>query len=773
MKKLIKKEIEFGGRTLSLEYGELAGQANGSVLARYGDTVVLATATSEKAKEDIGYFPLTVDYVERLYAGGIIKGSRFVKREGRPSDEAILNGRLIDRSIRPLFPKDYLDEVQVVLMVLSVDRENDPAVLGVIGASAALACSDIPWEGPIAAVRVGRVTPEKGSAELRLNPTAAEIEVSDFDLIISGKLDEIVMVEGGANEVPEEEILKAVEFSQKSLTPIIKLITELAEEIGTAKKEIEVDPQVKHMMEDLRGFALAPLKEITEKATNKEEFSEKQAELNEKVLKKFEGTYQKAAMATGLGDLTKEAVRELLIKDGKRTDGRKFDEVRPLHIRVGVLPRTHGSALFQRGETQVLTTATLGSTSLEQILEGPAGETTKRYMHHYYFPPFSTGEVGRIGTPGRREIGHSALAEKALDRMIPSVEEFPYAIRLVSEVLSSNGSTSMASTCGSTLALMDAGVPIKSPVSGVAMGLVTDGKVFRVITDIAGVEDQCGDMDFKVAGTEKGVTAVQMDMKVKGLPHKVMVEALADARKARLGILKEMLKVLDKPREKLSQYAPKVATIKVPIEKIGEVIGPGGRMIRRLTEQTGTEIDIDDDGTVSITGPDEEKVQEARKLVDDLTREVQVGEIFEGTVQRIMDFGAFVEILPGKEGMVHVSELAYSFVAKPTDVVQIGDKIKVKVIEIDAMGRINLSKKALEKPPEGHQERPREDRGGPSGPPRPGGRPFRPGGFGGGSSYRGGPSSRRPGGYSPQRRPGFGGGGGREGYRPASDRGRR
>jgi len=773
MKKLIKKEIEFGGRTLSLEYGELAGQANGSVLARYGDTVVLATATSEKAKEDIGYFPLTVDYVERLYAGGIIKGSRFVKREGRPSDEAILNGRLIDRSIRPLFPKEFGDEVQVVLTVLSVDKENDPAVLGLIGASAALAGSDIPWEGPIGAVRVGKVAKDGGAPELKLNPLAAETAVSDLDLIVSGKEDEIVMVEGGASEIPEEDILKAIEFAQKSLSPIIGLITDLAKEIGIAKKEVAVDPQVKHMMEDLRGFALAPLKEITEKTNSKEEFSEKQTELIEKVFKKFEGTYQKMAMGTGMSDLTKEAVRELMIKDGKRTDGRKFDEVRPLHIRVGVLPRTHGSALFQRGETQVLTTATLGSTSLEQILEGPAGETTKRYMHHYYFPPFSTGEVGRIGTPGRREIGHSALAEKALDRMIPSVEEFPYAIRLVSEVLSSNGSTSMASTCGSTLALMDAGVPIKSPVSGVAMGLVTDGKVFRVITDIAGVEDQCGDMDFKVAGTEKGVTAVQMDMKVKGLPHKVMVEALADAHKARLGILKEMLKVLDKPREKLSQYAPKVATIKVPIEKIGEVIGPGGRMIRRLTEQTGTEIDIDDNGTVSISGPDEDKVNEARKLVDDLTREVQVGEIFEGTVQRIMDFGAFVEILPGKEGMVHVSELAYSFVAKPTDVVQIGDKIKVKVIEIDAMGRINLSKKALEKPPEGYQERPREDRGGPSGPPRPGGRPFRPGGFGGGSSYRGGPSSRQPGGYSPQRRPGFGGGGGREGYRPASDRGRR
>uniref|UniRef100_A0A831YYS9 Polyribonucleotide nucleotidyltransferase n=1 Tax=candidate division WWE3 bacterium TaxID=2053526 RepID=A0A831YYS9_UNCKA len=752
MAKVIKKEIEFGGRILSLEYGELAGQANGSVLARYGDTVVLATATSDKAKEDLGYFPLSVEYVERLYAGGIIKGSRFVKREGRPSDEAVISGRLIDRSIRPLFPKDYLDEVQVVITVLSVDRENDPAVLGVIGASAALACSDIPWEGPIGAVRLGRVAADGKVPELRLNPVAGEIAVSDLDLIVSGKTDEIVMVEGGASEVSEEEILKAIEFAQGHISPVTKLISDLAEEIGIAKREVEVDPQVRHMMEDLRGFALAPLKGIVEEATNKEEFNERLAELSEKVFKEFEGTYQKVGMATGLGELKKEAVRELLIKDGKRTDGRKFDEVRPLHIRVGVLPRTHGSAIFQRGETQVLTTATLGSTSLEQILEGPEGETTKRFMHHYYFPPFSVGEVGRMIGPGRREIGHSALAERALARVIPPMEQFPYTIRLVSEVLSSNGSTSMASTCGSTLALMDAGVPIKSPVSGVAMGLVTDGKVFRILTDIAGVEDECGDMDFKVAGTEKGVTAVQMDMKVKGLPHEVMAEALAEARKARLGILKEMLEVLDKPREKLSQYAPKVATIKVPIEKIGEVIGPGGRMIRRITEQTGTEIDVDDDGTVNISGPDEQKVQEARKMVDDLTREVQVGEIFEGTVQRIMDFGAFVEILPGKEGMVHVSELSSNFVAKPTDVVNVGDKIKVKVIEIDPMGRINLSKKALEGSSRGYPERPRDNHGRPSGR-----RPFRPGGFGGG---------RLP------RRPGFGQPKSREPYRSRYDRSR-
>lgn len=753
MTKIIKKEIEVSGRTLSLEYGELATQANGAVLARYGDTVILATATSAPAKEEVGFFPLTVDYVERLYAGGIIKGSRFVKREGRPSDEAIVLGRLIDRSIRPLFPKDFKDEVQVVITVLSVDSENDPAVLGVIGASAALACSDIPWDEPVAAVRIGRKTAENGNAELLLNPPAAEIAASDLDLIVSGKADEVVMVEGGAGELPEEEVLKAVEFGQASVVPITKFIAVLAAEVGKEKQKVEVDPQLKHMLEDLRDFALAPLKELVEKTTNKESFNEKLAELSEEIFKKFEGTYQKVAMLAVLGDITKEAVRELVIKDGKRTDGRKLEEVRPLHIRVGILPRTHGSALFQRGETQVLTTTTLGSTSLEQILESPAGESKKRFMHHYNFPPFSTGEVGRMGSPRRREIGHSALAERALERMIPTVEQFPYAIRLVSEALSSNGSTSMASTCGSTLALMDAGVPIKAPVSGIAMGLFTDGKTFRILTDIAGVEDQCGDMDFKVAGTEKGVTVIQMDLKVKGLPHKVMAEALAEARKARLGILEEMLKVLGKPREKLSKYAPKVAIVKVPVDKIGEVIGPGGRMIRKITEQTGTAIDIDDDGTVSISGPDEQKVQEARATVENLVREVGAGEIYEGTVKRIMDFGAFVEVLPGKEGLVHVSELSHEFVANPTDVVKVGDRIKVKVIEIDQMGRINLSKKALEKPPEGGSERRPEEYRPASPRPSQGGRP----------PYRGGPSSDRRGGYRPQRGPGFGGGGGREG----------
>ncbi|OGC54588.1 polyribonucleotide nucleotidyltransferase [candidate division WWE3 bacterium RIFCSPHIGHO2_01_FULL_48_15] len=696
-RKIIKKEIQLGGRSLSLEYGELAAQANGAVLARYGETVVLATATSAKPRVEADFLPLTVDYIERLYAGGRIKGSRFVKREGRPSDEAILAGRIIDRTIRPLFPKDFRDEVQIVLTVLSVDLENDPVILGLVGAAAALACSDIPWAGPAAAVRVGRKSEEGSSPKnFFLNPTDPELVFSDLDLIVSAAAKEVLMVEGGAQEITEEDLLEAIEFGQAGTAPIIKLINDLADEVGVKKKEFEVDEQIKHLREDLSEFALAPLKKIVEETASKEEFKEKLETLSEEVFKKYEGTYQKSQMAGAMGELTKKAVRELVIVDGKRVDGRKLDEVRPLYIRAGVLPRTHGSAIFQRGETQVLTIATLGSTSLEQLIEGPAGEETKRYIHHYNFPPFSTGEVGRMGSPGRREIGHSALAERALERMIPPEEKFPYTILLVSEVLSSNGSTSMASTCGSSLALMDAGVPIKAPVSGVAMGLFTDGKTFRVLTDIAGIEDQCGDMDFKIAGTEKGVTAVQMDMKVEGLPHKVMEEALEHARRARLHIMEEMLKVIGKPREKLSKYAPKVVFLKIPVEKIGEVIGPGGKMIKAITEKTETMMDVGDDGTINISGQDEAKVNEAKKIVEDLTREITVGEIFDGTVKRVTDFGAFVEILPGKDGLVHVSELAPGYVERVSDVVAVDDKFKVKVIGVDDQGRIKLSKKALE-----------------------------------------------------------------------------
>lgn len=761
---MIKKELKLGGRILSLEYGELAGQADGAVLACYGDTVVLATATAAKPREDVGFFPLTVDYVERLYAGGRIKGSRFVKREGKPSDEAILVGRFIDRTIRPLFPKDYKDEVQVVVLVLSVDLENDPAVLGVIAASAALACSDIPWEGPVGAVRVDHSPSAEGKADFILNPTEEERDSSSLDLIVSGTSEAVVMVEGGADETPEKTVLAAIEFGQAEIKKVTKLVGELAKECGEKKREVEVDEQVVELRRDVRDFALDPLKKLFEKSAPKEEFSEKMGALSEELFKKFEGTYQKAAMASALGDLTKEAVRELVIKDGKRTDGRKFEEVRPLHVRVGILPRTHGSALFQRGETQVLTIATLGSTSLEQLIEGPTGEETKRYIHHYYFPPFSVGEVGRMGAPRRREIGHSALAEQALLRVVPSEEQFPYTIRLVSEILSSNGSTSMAAVCGSSLALMDAGVPIKAPVSGVAMGFFTDGKTSRILADITGIEDQCGDMDFKIAGTEKGITVVQMDLKVKGLTHKVMVEALEEARKARLHILKGMLAVIGKPREELSPHAPKVTSFKIPVKEIGKVIGPGGRMIKGITEKTGAAIDIEEDGTVTVTAQEREKVQEARKTIEDLTRQLEVGEIFEGTVKRIVDFGAFVEILPGRDGLVHISELAHGFVAKTTDVVKVGDKIKVKVVGVDEEGKVSLSKKALEQPgsadrrdgparrsPGGggrrREEGPRRDRKG-SPTSRKG-----PVGFRTPDYYKGGYSPHRPGGSrTPSRR---------------------
>ena len=699
MSNIIEKEIEFAGRKLSLEYGELAGQANGAVLARYGDTVVLATATAAEPKEDLGYFPLTVDYVERLYAGGRIKASRFVKREGKPSDEAIVAGRMIDRVLRPLFPKDFKEEVQVVVTVLSVDMENDPALLGLVGASAALACSDIPWDGPAAVVRIGWNPGVDDAPALILNPTASELSFSDLDLVVAGTARATVMVEAGAKEVAEEVILEALEFGQKEMQPVVKLIEELAKEVGVEKKVVEKDPDAEEIAGAVREFAFEKVKGILKAGTKESEAVEA---LREELFKKFEGTYAKMKLAAALDDLRIEAVRELITKDGKRPDGRKFDEVRPLHIRVGVLPRTHGSAIFQRGETQVLTTATLGSVSLEQLIEGPTGEETKRYIHHYYFPPYSTGETGRIGAPGRREIGHSALAERALLAVVPPEEEFPYAIRLVSEVLSSNGSTSMAATCGSTLSLMDAGVPIKAPVSGIAMGLLKKGEKVQLLTDITGLEDHCGDMDFKVAGTEKGVTALQMDMKVEGLDHETVVGALVQARKARLFILEEMLKVIGKPREELSKYAPKVVSLKVPVDKIGEVIGPGGRMIKGIIERTGTAIDVQDDGTVTISSVEADKVAEAKKIIGDLTRELKVGEVLEGEVKRITDFGAFVEVLPGREGLLHVSELAHDFVDRVDKIVKLGEKVKVKVIGIEE-GKIRLSKKALE--PGGREHR--------------------------------------------------------------------
>lgn len=692
--KTFEVATEIAGKPLLIKVGKFARFANGSAFARYGETAVLATVTMAAPREEVDYFPLTVDYVERLYAGGRIKGSRFVKREGRPSDEAILAGRMIDRSLRPLFPKDFKNEVQVVVTVLSVDLEQDPALLGLLASSAALSCSDVPWEGPVGAVRVG----EKEGAFL-LNPTLSELDFSSLDLVVTGTKEALVMVEAGAKEVPEDRVLEAMEYGYKHLRQMLALIEDLTKKVGPQKQEFEKDEVADSLKEEVSRFALEKVKEVLKEGKSKGEHAPQLDLLREELYEKFEGKYPRTKLNSALSDVMREAVRDLVVSDGKRVDGREFSEVRPISAEVGILARTHGSALFERGETQVLTIATLGSGSLEQLIEGPMGEETKRYLHHYYFPPFSTGETGRIGSPNRREIGHSALAERALLPMIPSEEEFPYAIRLVTEVLSSNGSTSMAAVCGSALALMDAGVPIKAPVSGIAMGLFKNKENIKILTDITGLEDQSGDMDFKVAGTKNGITALQMDVKVKeGLSHEILKEALSSAKSARLFVLERMLEVLGGTRKELSAYAPKVVSLKIDQEKIGDVIGPGGRVIRSIIESTQTAIDVSDDGTVLISSTDAGKVETAKKLIEDLVREVKAGEEYEGEVKRVMDFGAFVEVLPGKEGLLHVSEISHEYVDKPEKIFRVGQKVRVKVIGVDERGRINLSKKVLEKP---------------------------------------------------------------------------
>lgn len=684
MNKIIKKSIEIGGRELSLEIGRFAAQADSSVLARYGDTMVLATVVSGPPKPELGYFPLTVEYLERLYAGGRIKGSRWVKREGRPSDEAILAGRLIDRSIRPLFPKDYFNEVQVTVTILSVDLENTPEIPAAVAASAALAISAIPWEGPIGTVRVGF----KDGAYFA-NPVNGETKSSEIDLTVSASRDKVIMLEAQAQQMPEEQILGAIEFAKKEIGKIIDLIDLLVKEAGQKKRSYQshrVDPEVKNQVRKVLGKDLsAMMKKISGKELESAEMEELKQALEENLAEAKKSEVDEAFEA-----VLKEEVRKQILA-GKRPDGRGAEEIRPISAEVGVLPRTHGSAVFARGETQVLTVTTLGTPSLEQLIESPEGEETKRFIHHYSMPPYSTGQTGRIGTPSRREIGHGALAEKALLPVVPSAENFPYTIRLVSEVMSSNGSTSMASSCGSSLSLMDAGVPIISPVAGLALGLVSEGEKTVILTDIIGLEDFYGEMDFKVAGTEKGVTAIQLDVKNHGLGKEILKEVFDRAKKGREFILAKMLAVLDKSRTKISQYAPKVAVLHVPPEKIGEVIGPGGRMIRKIIEETKTTVDVEDDGTVNISGIEEEAVNKAVSFIKTLTREVKPGEIYEGTVRRIQSFGAFVEIGPGKEGLVHVSQMGTGYVNSPAEVVSVGQKVKVRVAEIDEQGRINLS----------------------------------------------------------------------------------
>jgi polyribonucleotide nucleotidyltransferase len=686
-KKIVKKEIELGGRTLSLTTGKLAGQADGAVLAQYGETVVLATVVSSKMIEDRGYFPLSVEYQERLYAGGRIKGSRWVKREGKPTDEEILVGRLIDRSIRPLFPKDLSGvDVQVIVTVLSVDLENDPAYIAPIAVSAAIASSSIPWDGPVGVVTVGM----RNGGEYFVNPRENEKTFSEMELVVSATDSAIIMIESGSNEVSEEEIVSAIEFGQTEIKKLNSFISDFAGEVGKKKEKIAKQLKDEDVYKAIKKAVSKNIENIIKNMAQKEGGNDVFGELVESLSLQMEEV-DSIIIASYLDDIVKHEIRDMILA-GKRADGRALDEIRPLSSEVSVLPRTHGSGLFTRGETQVLSIATLGSPEMGQLLESAEGEEEKRYIHHYSMPPYSTGETGRVGSPSRREIGHGALAERALLPVIPSEEEFPYAIRIVSEVMSSNGSTSMASTCGSTLSLMDAGVPIKAPVAGIAMGLVIESeKKYAVLTDIAGIEDFNGDMDFKVTGTAKGITALQLDVKTLNLTSEILADALQHAKVGRAIILKSMLDTIGEPRKKVSTYAPKIKTLKINPEKIGDVIGPGGKTIKKIIADTGSQVDVEDDGTINVSGIDPEGVDRAVTMVEALTKEVQPGEIYKGVVRRIQNFGAFVEILPGKDGLVHVSDMSEEFVKNPEDKVSIGDEVDVRVKEIDDMGRINLS----------------------------------------------------------------------------------
>ncbi len=687
---------EVGGKSWHFSTGKLAPQASGSVLVRVGDTVVMATAVlAKEQRAGIDYLPLLVDYEEKLYAAGKIKGSRWVKREGRPSDEAVLSGRVIDRSLRPMFDGRIRNDIQVVVTVLSVDGENDPDIIGLNAAAAAVAISEIPWDGPIAGVRVGKI-----KDEFVLNPSFTKTaNESVLDLIVSGTAEHIIMVEAGAREVSEEEILSAVAFAQKELKKITVAIDELAAQAGKAKIALllftpseAVRNQVQTYEPRLREALFRPAKPEREEALYR---------LHQEVQKAVAGEDEHLRLEVNAvwEELMKKIIQSSILQEEKRLDGRQPAEIRPISCEVGLLPRVHGSGLFQRGETQVLTTVTLGGPGDEQLLEDldTEEERKKRYMHHYNMPGFSSGEVAPMRSPGRREIGHGALAERALLPMIPPKESFPYTLRLVSEVLSSNGSTSMASTCGSTLALMDAGVPIKAPVAGIAMGLVLDkqSKTYKILSDIQGIEDGTGHMDFKVAGSKAGVTALQLDIKVKGLTLEILTDALAAAHTGRMLILEKILEAINAPRPSMSQYAPRIVSFKINTEKIREVIGPGGKTINAIIAETGVKIDIEDDGTVMVTSTNQEASKKAVDWIENLTREVKAGEEFQGRITRIMDFGAFAEILPGQEGLIHISELAPFRVDQVTDIVQIGDIVPVKVVNIDELGRINLSRKAL------------------------------------------------------------------------------
>ena len=684
--KKIEKSTEIGGRKLTLATGHVAAQADGAVMATYGETVVLATVVSQPLAVDLGYFPLTVEYMEKLYAGGKIKGSRWVKREGRPTDEEILSARLIDRSIRPLFPKEYSGrDVQVVVTVLSVDMENRPDIVGAIAVSAAIAISPIPWNGPIGITRVGL----KDGNHL-VNPVETDIDTAEMDLIVSSNKDAVVMIEAGAKQVSEKDILKGIDVAQKESERVIKLINDLVTEVKTKKVKVEKKEVSKDLYKKIKKDALVGIVDMIPKLATKEVGYSAESELKKAVLDTLEDK-EKAEGTMIFEDIFQEEVRNLILS-GKRPDGRKHDQLRQLSAEVGVLPRTHGSALFQRGQTQAMTIATLGAPSLEQLIETATGEESKRYIHHYSMPPFSSGETGRMGSPNRREIGHGALAERALLSVIPGEDVFHYTIRVVTEILSSNGSTSMASVCGSTLSLMDAGVPIVAPVAGIAMGLIVESaKKYAVLTDIVGLEDGYGDMDFKVAGTKDGVTAMQLDVKSLNLTLPILEAALAQAKVARLEILKVITDAIDAPRASVSKYAPKIKIIRIAPDKIGELIGPGGKTIKRIIAETGAQVDVDDDGSVFVSAVTSESLENGIARIEAITKVPLAGEIYEGTVKRMQSFGAFVEILPGKEGLVHVSDMSENFVKDPAELIKLGDEVQVRVKGIDELGRLNLS----------------------------------------------------------------------------------
>ena len=708
MNKYVKKEIEFLGKKLVLETGELAIQANMAVKATLGDSVVLATVVSGKANPDLDFFPLTVGYEEKLYASGTIKTSRFVKRDGRPTDDAVITKRLIDHAIRPLFPSDYMDEVQVVATVLSLDETANVEFLAMLAVSSCLMASDVPWEGPMVSVKVGYV-----NGNYVTNPAKEVMEKdSKLNMMISfvGPEKKFLAVEAEADILPEAQILGAIEHAASDCDPLLSLITNFAKEVNPDAKKYEYESKALDatMLKDISDMVKPRIVEMMGQGFDKTKLKEGQAELFVEICEKFEGKYKKADMARAMDEMEKHALQHLILEEGKRPDGRGIKDVRPISTAVGILPRTHGSALFTRGVTQVLTVATLGSPSMELLVQNMYGDSTKRYIHYYNFPPYSVGETGRMGNPGSREIGHGMLAEKALRAVIPDEKDFPYTMILVSETLSSSGSSSMAATCASTMALMDAGVPIKDMVAGVGVGLIVNDDLSKqlIMTDLAYMEDAFGFLDFKMTGTRHGVTAIQADMKIKGIPMSLLPKIIEQSREGRLHVLAEMEKTIKVSRSEVSQYAPKMEMVKIDPDKIGVVIGAGGKTIKELQEKTQSVINIDEDGLVVITTDTTENAKKAAEIVAAMVRDIMPGEVFEGRVVEIVDFGAFVEILPGKEGLLHVSEIANEYVKNVNDYLKVGDSVKVKVLEVRE-GKISLSKKALES---GGEDRSRPER---------------------------------------------------------------